>query len=62
MAEIYGSAGVAHYWVVARRGVFVHTGPTAGGFLHRDLHGPGSTVTPPQTEVTVSIDELLDVD
>lgn len=62
MAEIYGSAGVAHYWVVTRRGVFVHSGPTVGGYRHRDLHGPGSTVTPPETDAAVEVDQLLDVD
>jgi hypothetical protein len=62
MAELYGTGGVAHYWVVTRRGVFVHAGPMAGGYLHRDLHGPGSTITPPGTAANVSVDELLDVD
>ena len=62
MAELYGGAGVRHYWVVTRGGVYAHHGPTPGGYLHRDLYGPGTTLTPPETATTVEVDQLLDVD
>lgn len=47
MAQIYAAAGIPTYWVVTRRGIYVHTGPTEDGYADRHLHGASELVAVP---------------
>ena len=62
MASMYGSAGVASYWVVTHDGVYVHRNPSTSGYLQRELVPTGGRLTLPESALTVAVDELLDVD
>ena len=62
MAQIYAAAGIPTYWVVTRRGVYVHTGPTADGYTDRRLCSPTETISVPGTDVQLAVAELLDTE
>lgn len=59
-AALYGDAGFAAYWTVARDGIYAHTGPVQGGYRTRLFHPPGTTVTVPYApEIGLAVDDLL---
>lgn len=57
---IYGDAGFAAYWSVARDGIYAHTDPVRGGYHTRLFHPVGTTLTVPYApEVELAVDDLL---
>ncbi|MGQ0576649.1 MAG: Uma2 family endonuclease [Pseudonocardia sp.] len=59
-ATLYAQSGYRWYWVVAREGVYCHTGPSTAGYDHRVLYKPGERVPVPYVDgVTLAVDDLL---
>jgi hypothetical protein len=58
-AGIYGRAGFAVYWVVAREGLHVHTDPTPLGYRTRTTYAPGERVAVPYADAELAVDDLL---
>ena len=57
-AALYGRSGYERYWVVSRRGVHEHTGPTPEGYRQVRLHVPGERVVLPDGR-DIAVDDLL---
>lgn len=58
-ADVYGRAGFASYWVIARDGVYAHADPTPRGYRTRTTYAPGEDVPVPYTDALLAVDDLL---
>jgi hypothetical protein len=58
-ARVYGSAGLAAYWVVSPEAVYVHSGPIPGGYASRAEYRRGNRVPVPYVNVELAVDDLI---
>lgn len=61
-AVLYGRAGYACYWVVAREGIYEHTEPREIGYAQRRLYRSGERIPVRYAETDLVVSDLLAAD